>query len=99
MAYRDLSKGQYSGTRLVGPIQRHDSSLDQFRFTIGERPVQCASPEFRDQGLAAEEDDTGFGLPRVSENLRKIQVIRQENVSIQASLGADFSIGRGNAAD
>jgi hypothetical protein len=73
--------------------------LHQLGFAIRERPVQCASAEFRDQRPAAEQDDTGFGIFRMSEDLWKIQVIREEYVPIQAGIVADFSIGCGNATD
>ena len=96
---RDLSKRQHAGARLVRPVEGDDGALVEFRFAILKGAEKRGTAYFRYERLPTEEHNTGSIVLRVRENLREIQIVRQDDVYASAGVVADFTILSGVRTD
>jgi hypothetical protein len=87
---KDLSERQHPGARLVRPVEGDDGALAEFRFAISKGAEKRGTAYFWYERLPTEEHNTGSIALRVRENLREIQIVRQNDVCASAGVVADF---------
>ena len=95
----DLSERQYSGARLVRPIERNYGALVEFCLAILKGAEKCGTACFWYQRFTPEEHNARSSFLRVRQNLRKIQVVCQQYKAIVAGVIADLAILGGDGAD